>query len=184
MKRLSIAFLLILFAASGLQAQKQMTRNGHVWFFSHTPIEDIEAHNNQATSILDPATGEMAFMLLMRGFQFDKALMQEHFNEKYVESDKFPKATFEGKITNLSEVKFNTDGTYPVTVKGTLTIHGIAKEIEAKGEVKVVDGKISSSSTFPITLADHEITIPSMAKDKIAPVVDAHVDINYKPSNR
>ena len=183
MKRLSVILIMILAAAGSVQAQKQMTRNGHIWFFSHTPVEDIEAHNYQTTSIINTENGEMAFVVLMRGFQFEKALMQEHFNEKYVESDKFPKATFEGKITNFSDVDLSTDGTYPATVAGTLTIHGVSQEVEAEGEITVAGGKITATSKFPITIADYDIEVPGMARNKIAEVVDANVDITYEPSS-
>lgn len=182
MKRLSIVLALAFVSFGSVQAQKQMTRNGHTWFFSSTPVEDIEAHNYQTTSIIDTETGDMAFIVLMRGFQFDKALMQEHFNEKYVESDKFPKATFQGKITNLGDVNFSEDGTYNVTVTGSLTIHGVAQDVETNGTLTVADGKITAKSTFPITLAAHEIEVPGMVRDKIAEVVDAHVDITYEPT--
>lgn len=182
MKRLSIALVLAFVTFGSVQAQKQMTRNGHAWFFSSTPVEDIEAHNYQTTSIIDTETGDMAFIVLMRGFQFEKALMQEHFNEKYVESDKFPKATFQGKITNLDDVNFDEDGTYEVTVAGSLTIHGVAQDVETTGTITIADGKVTAKSTFPITIAAHEIEIPGMVKDKIATVVDAHVDITYEPS--
>lgn len=182
MKRLSIALALAFISFGSVQAQKQMTRNGHIWFFSSTPVEDIEAHNYQTTSIINTETGEMAFIVLMRGFQFEKALMQEHFNEKYVESDKFPKATFQGTITNPDDVNFGEDGTYEVTVAGSLTIHGVAQEVEATGTLTIADGKITAKSTFPITVAAHEIEIPGMVRNKIAEVIDAHVDITYEPT--
>ncbi len=182
MKRLSIALVLAFVTFGSVQAQKQMTRNGHVWFFSSTPVEDIEAHNYQTTSIINTETGDMAFIVLMRGFQFEKALMQEHFNEKYVESDKFPKATFQGKITNLADVNFTEDGTYQVTVAGSLTIHGVAQDVETSGTLTIADGKVTAKSTFRVTIAAHEIEIPGMVRDKIAEVVDAHVDISYEPT--
>lgn len=184
MKQFAILLSLLLLAAGSLQAQKQMTRNGHIWFFSSTPVEDIEAHNYQATSIIDPESGEMAFVVLMRGFQFEKALMQEHFNEKYVHSDDYPKATFNGQITNLETVNFTTDGSYEAEVSGELTIHGVTKEITTTGTITIEDGVVKASATFPITLADHNIEIPSMVEDKIAKVVDAHVDMSYEPMNR
>lgn len=182
MKRISIFFTLAIAILGSVQAQKHMTRNGHIWFFSETPVEDFEAHNYQSTSIIDTETGDMAFVVLMKGFQFEKALMQEHFNEKYVESDTYPKATFKGKINNLDAVNFNEDGSYPVTVSGTLNIHGVDQAIETEGLIEVSDGKIKASSTFPITLEAHDIEVPGMVRNKIAEVVDAHVDISYEPT--
>lgn len=181
MKHLTLILALALVSIGSLQAQKQMTRNGHTWFFSSTPVEDIEAHNYQTTSIINTETGEMAFIVLMRGFQFDKALMQEHFNEKYVESDKFPKASFQGKIDNLDEVNFSEDGTYEVIVSGSLTIHGEAQDVKAEGTITIEDGKVIAKSTFPITLEAHGIEIPGAVRNKIAEVVEAHVDISYEP---
>src|SRR4030042_6695880 len=106
MKHLSliILFLTLFFAAN---AQKYMTKNGYIGFFSHTPLEDIKADNNQVASVLDISTGEIVFQVLIKSFHFEKTLMEEHFNENYMESDKFPKSTFTGKIINLSSVDFS-----------------------------------------------------------------------------
>ena len=161
-------------------AQKHMTRTGHLWFYSHTPVEDIEAHNNQAMSVLNADNGEMVFAVLMKGFQFEKALMQEHFNEKYVESDKFPKASFKGKITNVDEVDFAKDGTYAAKAEGELTIHGVTQEVEAEGEVKVENGNIVIASVFQLKPEDYDIKIPGIVRDNIAKIIDIHVDITYE----
>ena len=178
----SIIFLaLTALSLFSLQAQRQLTRTGTITFFSHTPIEDIEATNTQVTSIISPETGEMAFAALMKSFQFEKALMQEHFNEKYVHSDKFPKATFSGKITNLADVNFAEDGTYPVTVAGDLTIHGITKAIETEGTIEVKAGKIQAQAKFPIVVADFDIKIPSLVEDNIAKEVEASILMQYEP---
>jgi len=96
---LIIIALTAIFAS--VNAQKLVSKNSHIWFFSHTPMEDIEGHNRQAVSILDPATGDLVFNLLVKSFEFKVALMQEHFNENYMESDKFPKAAFKGKLTTM-----------------------------------------------------------------------------------
>ncbi len=183
MKRLSIFLISILALAGSLHAQKHMTRNGHIWFFSSTPVEDIEAHNYQTTSIINTENGEMAYVVLMRGFQFEKALMQEHFNEKYVESDTYPKSTFQGSITNLDEIDFNTNGTYDATVSGELALHGVTKDITATGQIKVEDGNIKAEAVFPIRLEDYDIEVPGMVRNKIAEVVNAHIDISYEPVN-
>src|SRR5436190_24325795 len=89
-----------------LSAQTQFTKTGHIWFYSEAPLEIIEAHNYQAGSVMNTATGEMVFKVTMTAFQFKKALMQEHFNEKYVESEKYPESIFKGKITNLDKIDF------------------------------------------------------------------------------
>ena len=175
----------MLVALPGIFAQgKYFTRNAHVWFFSSAPMENIEAHNHQASSVIDTKTGEMAFSVLVKGFQFEKALMQEHFNEKYLESDKFPKSLFTGKITNLKDVNFDKPGTYNVTVEGKITIHGISKPIKTDGTIDVSKGQLEAKAKFPVTLADFDISIPSVVKDNIAKVVDVSVDAVYKPFNQ
>jgi len=123
---LSLGFFL---TASG---QKYMTKNGYIGLFSHTPLEDIKADNNQVASVLDASTGEIVFQVLLKSFHFQKTLMEEHFNENYVESDKFPKSTFSGRITNLSAIDFSKNGVYDVNVDGDLMIHGVTKKVTAK----------------------------------------------------
>jgi len=176
--------LLLILAAAGVltaSAQRQFTKTGHIWFYSHAPLEDITAHNYQVTSVMDPVSGEMVFKVAMASFQFQKALMQQHFNEKYVESDKFPEATFKGKISDLSAVDFSKDGSYKVSVEGDLTIHGVTKPVKADGTIHVKNGKISARSLFQIAVADYDIRIPAAVKDNIAKVIDIHVDISYEP---
>ena len=120
MKQLFILTLLTLMILP-LSAQKYMTRNGYIGFFSHTPVEDIKADNNQVASALDTGTGEIVFQVLMKSFHFEKKLMEEHFNENYVESEKFPRSTFEGNISNTDEVDFDKPGKYPVN--GQIAFH-------------------------------------------------------------
>ncbi len=164
-----------------VSAQKQFTKTGHIWFYSHAPLEDITAHNYQVTSIMSTTTGDMAFKVTMTAFQFEKALMQDHFNEKYIESEKLPESTFKGKITDLSGIDFSKDGSYKVKVEGDLAIHGITKLVNADGTIAVKGGKIFAQSFFQVAVADYEIKIPSAVKDNIAKVIDIHVDISYEP---
>lgn len=161
-------------------AQKYIARNGHIWFYSQAPMENIEAHNYQATSILDSKTGEMAFSLMIVGFQFEKALMQEHFNEKYLHSEKFPKASFKGKILNLDEIDLSENGKYDVKINGDINIHGVTKNIQAEGTLEVQNGKILAKSKFPISVEEFNIEIPDLVKDNIAKVVDVTVDMEYE----
>lgn len=167
--------------ASFASAQKYFTRTGHVNFFSSTPMEDIKADNHKATSIMDAATGDIEFSMLIMAFEFDKALMQEHFNENYMESEKFPKATFKGKITNMDKIDLTKDGTYPATVSGKMTIHGVTKDAAANGTFTVKDGKIVASSAFNIKPEDYNIAIPSVVKEKIAKEIKVTVDSTYEP---
>ena len=134
MKRIFFTFIIAgLFIT--VDAQKYITRNGYTGFFSSTPLEDIKADNNQVACILDASTGNIVFQVLIRSFRFEKALMEEHFNENYLESEKFPKSTFEGKITNISDVDFSKNGIYNVTVNGDLSMHGVTKPVRADGTI-------------------------------------------------
>lgn len=157
-----------------------VSRTGHIWFYSKAPLENIEAHNRQASSSLNTATGEMAFQVLIKGFEFEKALMQEHFNENYLESDKFPKSTFKGKITDMKTVNFRRAGTYNVEVEGELTIHGVTKPVKAPGTITVNAEGIQAKSTFKVAIKEYNVVIPSLVKDKIAEVIDVNVDVLYK----
>lgn len=176
-KNLFFLLLATLFCLN-LSAQKFFTREGKISFYSDAPMEKIEAHNQQATSVIDIESGRMEFAVLIKAFQFEKALMQEHFNENYMESSKYPKATFKGDILNLQEVALDQDGVYPVKVKGDLTIHGVTKQVETDGEITVKDGVISAASTFEVAVADYEIEIPKVVRDNIAKTVRIKVDID------
>ena len=143
-----------------------MTKNGYIGFYSHTPMEDIKADNNQVVGALDISTGEMVFQALIKSFHFDRALMEEHFNENYMESDKIPKSVFKGKITNLSSVDFTKNGTYEVTVEGDLTIHDVTNKISTKGTIEVVSGGINANSKFNIVPEDYKITYSGGCKRK------------------
>ncbi|MDX1905678.1 MAG: YceI family protein [Bacteroidia bacterium] len=181
MFRILLALALILTASGTAHAQKFFTKTGHVSFFSDTQMEDIKAYTHQGAVILNTQTGDVVFSVLMKGFQFEKALMQEHFNEKYVESDKFPKATFTGKITNLAAVKFTQNGTYNATVQGDMNLHGVSKNITTQGKVVVENGKIILKADFPLTIADYNIQIPAAVRDNIAKVVACNVDVTLLP---
>ena len=136
---------------------KFFTKTGKVSFYSKATLENIEAHNRSVTGVLDTKTGNVQFAVPMKGFEFQKALMQEHFNENYLETTKFSKAEFKGQITNNSQVDYTKDGTYNVTVKGMMTIHGETQELETPGKVTVKSGKILLESDFNVLLADYKI---------------------------
>jgi hypothetical protein len=180
MKHLSLLLLFmgLIFQAN---AQKYMTKNGYIGFFSHTPIEDIKADNNQVAGILDASTGEMVFQVLIKSFHFEKALMEEHFNENYMESDKFPKSTFTGKIINLSAINFSKNGIYDVTVEGELSIHGVINKVTTKGSVEIVTGGINANSKFNIIPEDYKIDIPGVVRNNIAKTLEVTVTMKYSP---
>jgi len=161
------------------QAQKLISKNGHVWFYSQTPMENIEGHNHQVVSILDPSTGDMQFSLLVKAFEFKVALMQEHFNENYMESDKFPKASFKGKITNPDKINFKKDGVYQAEVLGDLTIHNVTRPVTARGSIEVRGTSVIARSKFVVTPHDYAIVIPSLVEEKIAKEIEVNVEATY-----
>jgi polyisoprenoid-binding protein YceI len=178
MKRLSFIILLLgLFLAAN--AQKYMTKNGYIGFFSSTPIEDIKADNNQVASVIDISTGEVVFQVLIKSFKFEKALMEEHFNENYLESEKYPKSTFKGKITNLTAVDFNKPGKYDVTVEGDLNIHDVTNKVSVKGSINVVSGGIDANSKFIIVPEEYKINIPGVVRNSIAKTIEVTVAMKY-----
>ena len=182
MKKQFVLAITIVFCISSVNAQdKYFTKSGKVIFSSKTSLENIEANNKSAVCVLDTKTGNLQFAVLMKGFEFEKALMQEHFNENYVESHKFPKAEFKGLIVNSSEINFSKDGSYAAKVKGKLTIHGETKDVETTGTVVVKAGKIAADAGFNIDLADYKIEIPKLVKDNISKTVNISVDCTLDP---
>jgi hypothetical protein len=180
MKRLTLLSILLIVVTTA-NAQKYMTKNGFIGFFSHTPMEDIKGDNNQVAAVLDTKTGEMVFQALIKSFHFDSALMEEHFNENYMESEKFPKSAFKGKITNISSVNFTKNGTYDVTIDGDLTIHDATNKISTKGKIQVENGALIATSTFNIAPEDYKINIPSVVREKINKNMEVTVEIKYSP---
>lgn len=181
MKHYALLLITIVSALSGFSQKRYFTKNGGITFHAGTAMEDIDAINNSATSVFDATTGQIEYAVLIKGFEFKRALMQDHFNENYLESDKFPKSIFKGKISNISQLNFEKEGSYPVTVKGWLEIHGIKKEIEIPGTITVKGKGVTALSDFTVLLSDYDISIPSLVKDKIAKTVTIKVKCNYSP---
>ncbi|MEI2748989.1 MAG: YceI family protein [Ferruginibacter sp.] len=179
MKRMFLSAAIIIAVSFSANAQKYYTKNGNISFFSKASLENIQADNNQVMSVLNTQTGDMQFSVLIKSFHFEKALMEEHFNENYLESDKFPKATFKGVISDVSKISFTTDGMYSVSVSGDLTLHGVTKKITSTGTITVKGGKISADSKFNIKLADYNVSIPKLVKDNIAESVEVKVVALY-----
>jgi hypothetical protein len=180
MKRLFLLLFLLNIVLLA-NAQKYMTKNGYIGFLSQTPMETIKADNNQVVGVMDISTGEMVFQALIKSFHFDRALMEEHFNENYMESDKIPKASFKGKITNLSSVDFTKNGTYEVSVEGDLTIHDVTNKISTKGTIEVVSGGLNANAKFKIVPEEYKITIPGVVRDKIDKNLEVTVQMKYSP---
>lgn len=178
-------FLLIvaisLVSMTTTNAQTLITKNGKITFFSKTSMENIEAVNNQVVSVLDTKTGALLFSVQVTGFLFKKALMQEHFNEEYMESNKYPKATFKGTIADISKVNFAKDGNYAVSVTGSLIVHGLTNNVTVPGIISIVGGKVNAAATFKILVADYKIDIPKMVAGNISKSIEIKVDCNYLP---
>lgn len=181
MKNFFLSLATILIISLPATAQNYFTKNGKISFFSKTSMENIDAVNNQVVSVVNTQTGDMAFSVLVNGFLFKKALMQEHFNENYMESTKYPKATFKGTIADIGKVGFTKDGSYPVTVSGDLTMHGVTKKVSVPGTIVSKDGKFSAAATFTVLLADYNISIPSVVQNNISKTIEIKVDCNYEP---
>jgi hypothetical protein len=155
------------------------TSNAKVSFYSKTPIEDIEATSNKVATVLNNKTKQLYFKIQNTTFQFREKLMQEHFNENYMESDKFPISDFNGKI--LDDIDFTKKGNYKVTIVGILNIHGKKKEYKVEGTLSSNENGISVTSNFKIKLADHGVEIPTIVFTKIAEQLDIEISANYKP---
>lgn len=182
--KIFIALVAMVAIASNTVAQdKYFTKSGKIKFDAtekNSP-ENIDAINNAVTCVLDTKTGNFQFAVLMKGFEFDRALMMEHFNENYMESDKFPKAEFRGQIVNNNPGNYQKNGNYDVVVKGKMTMHGETKEIETKGKITVQNGSVTAVADFPVALADYKIAIPSLVADKVAKVAAVKVDCSLAP---
>lgn len=176
MKIKVLVIMLMMSVLTQVQAQKYITKNALIHFFSETPAEKIEANNNQVNCALDIQTGDFIFKVLMQSFQFERALMQEHFNENYVESHLYPNSTFVGKLNGIESIDFTKNGTHNVTVTGVLTMHGVSKNITEKGTIEIIDGKIKAKSVFDILIADYNIKVPTAVMGKIAEKMEIRVD--------
>jgi hypothetical protein len=183
MKKLIFLILIILMVVGSSSAQKYFTRNGYVRFFSETPVENIEAKNSQASCIVDMATGEIVSKMLVTAFQFEKALMQEHFNENYVESDKFPQAILKAKIVNLKEIDLSKSGIKNVVLDADITLHGVNHHYTINGTVENQNGKIIAQSSFITKPSDFEIKIPKAVEDHIAKAVEVTVKFELEMLN-
>ncbi len=181
MKKTVILITTIFAFAITTNAQQFITKNGKISFYSDGPLEKIEAHNSQVNSALNTETGAIVFKVLMKSFIFEKALMQEHFNENYVESDKFPNPTLKGKVTNAKDIDFSKDGKYEGEIEGELIIHGISKKVKEKGTFTVSKKAIHGESKFMVKLADYDISIPGAVTGKIAEEIEITVDVMLMP---
>jgi polyisoprenoid-binding protein YceI len=181
MKKSFLTIIALVTISLTVSAQKQTSSKTHIKFFSSTPAENIEANNYASTAVIDTSNGDVVFSVPMQSFEFEKALMQEHFNSKgFLNTKANPKAKLTGKISNLDAVDFTKDGSYTAEVAGDLTINGVTKPINEKATIVVKDGAISLSSKFNVTLADHEIAFKKgKPSTNIAKTVEVTVEANY-----
>lgn len=161
-----------------VKGQKVYTKNGKVTFYSKAPLENIDAVNKSATAILFTKTGAIQVSVSIKGFEFEKALMQEHFNENYLESDKYPRAVFSGNVQQNEKINYSNDGMYMVTVKGSLMIHNVSRDIEAQGKIIIVNTIPRLIAEFNVSLEVYNITIPALVANKISKTVKIAVDCN------
>jgi YceI-like domain len=179
MKKLILALIAIFTLTSGY-SQKILTKEGKVYFDATSSLEKIEATNNKANAVFDLSNGKVAIAILVKSFHFEKALMEEHFNENYLESTKFPKSTFEGSITDFKNVNLKKDGTYPVNISGKLSMHGVTKDVTSKGTITIKGKDINAKTEFQIQVGDYKIAIPGLVKEKIAKSAKILVDLKMK----
>lgn len=175
-----ILLLFIFISIFSFSQDKYITRNGKVQFNASTPFETINPVNNHVSCVLDSETGKIAFQLKMISFKFEKALMEEHFNEKYVESEEYPKSTFVGEIINWNKLDWSKEK-QNVQARGILTIHGVNKEIEVLGVVNLIKHDIEITSEFSVLISDFDIRIPRLVRDKISEEVKIKVEMSLQP---
>lgn len=176
-KLLPLILLIFSFANFNITQNLFIARQGQISFFSYTSVENIEAKNNQVLSILDIKNNEIAISMLMRAFVFKKDLMYEHFNESYIESDLYPKASFEGKIVDFNA---NLQGKQTKIVRGTLNIHGITKAIDIQATIENKDGNYTISGNFDVFVNDFKIKIPPILASNIAKTISIQFLFQYQ----
>ena len=175
-----LIFICLLFSTQ-LIAQQYYTNKGKVSFFSEAPIENISAVNENVSAIVDSQAGGFAFRLKIKDFTFPNSLMQEHFNESYLESEKYPLSTFPGVIDNFSNLDFSSK--HILIVNGSLAMHGIFKDAQMKATIQMINDELHISSDFDVAIEDYDIDIPKIMMYKIAEVIQVVVDMKLQNRN-
>ena len=179
MRNIILILGLLMLTINVISAQKYFTKTGEISFYSHTPMEDIEAISNSASTVFDLESGKIQWAVLVKSFEFEKALMQEHFNENYMESSTYPKASFKGEMEEFENLDLSKDGETVVNIKGTLTIHGVDQQIETNATFKVENGIISASSKLTVLVNDYNIEVPSLVSKNIAEQIEITINAEY-----
>jgi len=181
---MKLKYLLLVFFAGILlntYAQKHITKTGTIEIFSETPLFTIEGTNKKVASILNTESGDIVASTLVRSFKFHEALVEEHFNENYMESHKFPKAIFKGKIIDFNSLDLSKDGTYDIMIEGKLTIHGETNYVKEKGTITFAGGIISASTEFPVSLKEYKIRVEKAYTKAIKDDILLKIHFDYKP---
>lgn len=172
-------FICLLVSGFAMAQSPLITKDGTTSFFSHSPIEDIEAINEKTTAAIDFTKGNVVIKMLIKHFTFENALMQEHFNENYMESEKFPAAIFKGALAHDHGIDLSQDGTHEVMVSGQLTIRGISKPVETLATITVADGQVTATTKFIAKPADYGIKIPSVVVKNIAEEIEVSTALTF-----
>ena len=178
---LGLAGWLLLAARPGRAQTKFLTHTGRISFVSSSIIEDIEATNAATAAVIDLPTGQLAFSVPIHEFQFKRTLMQEHFNENYLESEKYPKATFTGHFSGADEAVLGAAGPHPVQVEGDLTMHGVTHHLTVPGSLELKSGQLLAFASFRVAPADYNIESPLLVREHIAKIVTVRVALSCDP---
>lgn len=181
MKKAIIAIAVMCSTIFSAQAQKYLTKEGVIDIYSETSLFVIEAKNQKVASILNADNGEIVVSTLARSFKFKEALVEEHFNENYMESHLYPKAQFKGKIVNFNQINTSKDGSYTIQIEGDLTLHGETRPVKTSGKLSVKSGSIIASTEFFISLENYKIKIEEQYKDRIKDEIKLTVHFDLKP---
>ena len=179
MKNILKVLIFSILISSKSFGQLYSTQSGETNFFSETLVENISAVNKTVGAILNTSTNEVAVSMKMSAFNFPNKLMQEHFNENYMESEKFPTGVFKGKI--VETIDYTKNGTYDITAKGQLTLHGVTQARDLKGKLTVDNQKIGLTCNFDVKLVDHKIDVPKLVFAKIAEVIAVKSKYAFTP---
>jgi polyisoprenoid-binding protein YceI len=175
------AFITLLFTAhfvTGMAQKKIFTKTGIISFYSKTNVEKIEAKNKKVLAVIDVENNKIEFAVLIKGFEFERALMQEHFNENYLESDKYPKAVFKGSFdVTKAPLTFTNNTTQTLQVTGSLTMHGVTKAVKTSATITIKNQLVSASSAFTILLSDYNIKVPALVVNNISKDILVNVNI-------
>lgn len=185
MARSLFSMVSLIFVFQCAEAQSiYAAKSSKVSFFAGTAVEDIDAVNDQSISFINLTTGEVIVSIPNEKFHFRRPLMEEHFNENYMESGKFPKSEFKGKIGNIEKIKWESGQAYDAEVTGVLNIHGVSRSRTIPVHISCLTERLDAELKFSITLADHNIDRPRILWEKLAETVDVHANFTYEPHKK